>query len=179
MKKLFFILFTLGAVFTFTACGSDDDEPQKVEKNFNGVCKQTVTLQAYKDQPTTTVPVSETLDDMLKNSSGFGSPVTAGTLNLTGNTSIKITGLQEGVTLKSFKLTLNGSERDFGDLTDVKANLYTDDNLEYFKSAFAKMITDQKLTISATFTPSADIVPADNVKLEISYDGRFTYWVTQ
>lgn len=27
MKKLFFILFTLGAVFTFTACGSDDDEP--------------------------------------------------------------------------------------------------------------------------------------------------------
>ncbi|MDH6307662.1 hypothetical protein M2451_000111 [Dysgonomonas sp. PFB1-18] len=25
MKKLFFILFTLGTVFTFTACGSDDD----------------------------------------------------------------------------------------------------------------------------------------------------------
>lgn len=180
MKKVFLTLIFLSTFFSFTGCGSDD--PEKVEKFFNGICKQAVAIQAYANSTTTTEEKTSTLEEMLKDTPGYSSPISSGTFVVTGeNTTIKVEGLDsmaEEVTLKGFILNINGLERNFGDITKSNAKLYTDQHLEYFKSVFNKMIRDGKLVTKITFTPTKDIDPADKVKLQISFDGKFSYWVT-
>jgi len=179
MKKTLSVVFILSALFAFTGCGSDD--PEKVEKFFNGICKQTINIQAYANQSTTIEPVTSTLESMLEDSPGYGSPISTGNFVVTGNTTITIEGLDDMAddpVLKGFKLNINGLERSFGDITKKNATLYTDDHLEYFKNVFNKMVKDKKLITKVTFTPSVNIDPADKVKLVISFDGKFSYWVT-
>ncbi len=72
MKKLFFILFTLGAVFTFTACGSDDDEPidytlqdnTPLVGSYKGTCKVEVTdiVRPAKEYAESSVKLDRTSD---------------------------------------------------------------------------------------------------------------------
>jgi hypothetical protein len=179
MKKLTFKLFAISLLFAFSACGSSDDE--KEEKVFLGDCKQTVEVKGFKGQLSSTDPaITATLDDMLKNTSGYGSPVTAGEFLLT-TTSIKITGLKEGVTLNGFKISINGIEESFGNISPVQGttgfDLYSGSHLDYFKNAFNRMVSSRKLETKITFTPSVDILSEDNVKLEIVFSGRFSYWV--
>lgn len=180
MKKIFLTIVFLSALFSFTGCGSDD--PEKIEKFFNGVCKQTVAIQAYANSTTSTEEKVSTLEEMLKDTPGYGSPIASGSFVVTGeNTTIKVEGLEdmaEDVTLKGFTLNINGLERNFGDITKSNAKLYTDIHLEYFKNVFNKMIRDGKLATKITFTPTKNIDPADKVKLQISFDGKFSYWVT-
>ncbi len=175
MKKLIFSLFTISLLFVFPACGSDDE---KEEKFFTGDCKQTILLKSGAAGATITIPATSTLDDMLKNSSGYGSPISSGELLIAGsNTSVTITGLPEGTALKDFKLNINGIEQNFGEVSNEKANLnlYTTAYSDYFKRAFNQMVANKKLDVKVTFAPT---VETDNsVKLEIVFSGRFSYWV--
>lgn len=175
MKKLIFSLFTISLLFAFSACGSDDEKEQKF---FTGDCKQTVLLKSGAAGATITIPATSTLEDMLKNSSGYGSPISSGELVIAGsNTSVNITGLPEGVALKEFKLNINGIEQNFGEISNEKANLnlYTTAYSDYFKRTFNQMVANKKLDIKVTFAPT---VETDNsVKLEIVFSGRFSYWV--
>lgn len=180
MRKVFLTTFILSILLSFTGCGSDD--PEKVEKSFNGICKQAVAIQAYANSTTTTEEKVSTLEEMLKDTPGYGSPIASGSFIVAGGvTYIQIEGLDdmaEDVTLKGFTLSINGMERNFGDITKNNAKLFTDNNLEYFRNVFNKMIRDGKLVTKITFTPTGNIDPADKVKLQISFDGKFSYWVT-
>lgn len=180
MKRVTLTTLILCALFSFTGCGSDD--PEKVEKFFNGICKQTIALQAYANSTTSTDAKVSTLDEMLKDTPGYGSPISSGNFVMTSqNTVIKIEGLEEmaeDVILKNFTLDINGQKRDFGDISKNNAKLYTDQHLEYFKNIFNLMVRDGKLTSKVTFTPTKNIDPADKVKLLISFDGKFSYWIT-
>lgn len=177
MKKLFFSLFVLSILFAFTACGSDDDDQE--QKFFTGDCKQTVLLEwSQANSTTTTATVKSTLDDMLKNSPGYGSPVSSGELLIAGsNTDVKIAGLPEGTALKDFKININGIEQNFGEISNEKSNLnlWTDKNADFFKRAFNKMVSEKKLETKVTFT--ATTVGVEGVRLEIVFNGRFSYWV--
>lgn len=179
MKKTSLSIAILSALLVFTGCGSDD--PEKVEKFFNGICKQTIAIQAYANQNTTIEPKVSTLEQMLEDTPGYGSPISSGSFVVTGNTTIEIEGLDdlaEEVTLKDFKLEINGLEKKFGDITKKNARLYTDQHLDYFKNVFNKMIQEKKLSTKVSFSPTANINPTDNIKLQISFDGKFSYWVT-
>lgn len=176
MKKLIFSLFTISLLFAFSACGSDDE---KEKKSFLGDCKQTILLKSGAAGATITIPATSTLDDMLKNSSGYGSPVSEGELLLgsDGQTSINIVGLPEGTALKDFKLNINGIEQNFGELSNEKANLnlFTTAYADYFKRTFNQMVANRKLDVKVTFAPTVET--DNNVKLEIVFSGKFSYWV--
>lgn len=175
MKKLIFSLFTISLLFTFAACGSDDE---KEEKFFTGDCEQTILLKSGAAGSTIIISATSTLDDMLEDSSGYGTPISSGELLIAGsNTSVTITGLPEGTVLKNFKLNINGIEQSFGEISVAKANLnlYTSTYFDYFQKAFNQMVADKKLDVEVTFAPT---VETDNsVKLEIVFSGRFSYWV--
>ncbi|MFV0539304.1 MAG: hypothetical protein ACK5M3_18335 [Dysgonomonas sp.] len=176
MKKLLFNLLAISMLFAFSACGSDDEKEQKF---FTGDCKQTVLLKSGAAGTTVTIPATSTLEDMLKNVSGYGSPISSGELLLGSgsNTTIDIVGLPVGTALKDFKLNINGIEQNFGEISNEKANLnlYTTTYADYFKRVFNQMVANKKLDIKVTFAPT---VETDNdVKLEIVFSGRFSYWV--
>lgn len=179
MKKLFFALFAIGAILAFSACSSDDDE--KEQKFFTGDCKQTISLKAGPANASITLgAVESTLENMLKDSQGYGSPISTGELEVTGsNTSVRVVGLPEGVSLKDFKIKINDSniEQNFGEISIEKANLnlYTSAYTNFFSSVFNKMVSDKKLKTVVSFVPSHDIT--EDVKLEITFSGRFSYWV--
>lgn len=177
MKKLFFALFAIGAILAFSACSSDDDE--KEQKFFTGDCKQSISLESGPaNAPITSVLVSSSLADMLKDSPNFGSPIATGEFLVAGsNTQIKVTGLPEGVALKDFKININGIEQGFGEVSNEKANLnlYTSAYEDFFKRAFNQMVKNGKLETKASFTPTEKTT--DDVKLEITFSGRFSYWV--
>lgn len=172
MRKLFFVVLTITTMFTFSACGSDDEKEQVF---FNGDCKQTISLESGVGGNTViTSPVKSELDDMLKNSSGFGSPVATGEFHVNGsNTMVKITGLPNGVILKNFSLNINGLKHDFGDRPVDNTNLYTG-NADYFQKVFDQMIKNKYLETIVTFTPTEKV--SANVKLEMVFSGRFSYW---
>lgn len=156
----------------FSSCSKDDN---KTEKTFDGVCKHSLLLEGPKDATLTTPESVAELNTMLSDYT-FVAPITSGILNLSEVTSVKITGLKNGVTLKNFSLIINDSKKDFGDIVTDKAVLYNSNTVDYFKDAFSKMVAQKKLRVKATFTPSESIVAADNVKVEIVFNGRFTYW---
>lgn len=176
MKKLFFILFTITAMFAFTACGSDDE---KEEMSFNTVCKQSVQFKGIKNQSTTSEEISAALEDLLKASAtGYdGTRISSGTLNITGNTSAAITGLKEGIVLNNLKVKINGVEKSFGNISVASnnLNLYNDQNIDFFKDAFTRMIKNHNLTVQVTFTPSEDILASDNVKLNIDFYYKISF----
>jgi len=172
MKKIFHILFVLVVVFTFSSCGSDDE---KERKYFNGDCKQTVSLESGPaNSSITTKDTSPSLDEMLQNATGYGYPVIGGELHVNGeNTAVKVVGLPDGVILKNFSLKINGSKKEYGDIDVTRTNLYTG-NSSYFEQVFASMIKNKKLITEVTFTPTEKI--SADVKLEIVFSGRFSYW---
>jgi hypothetical protein len=174
MKKLIFNLFAISLLFTFSACGSDDE---KEEKFFTGDCKQTILLKSGAAGATITIPATSTLDDMLKNSTGYGSPISSGELVLAGsNTSVNVNGLPTGVALKDLKLNINGIEQSFGEISNEKANfnLYTSAYSDYFNKAFNQMVANKKLDVKVTFAPTVET--SNDVKLEIVFSGKFSYW---
>ena len=177
MKKLFFVLLTITTMFAFTACGSDDE---KEEVAFTTVCKQSVQFKGLKNQSTSSEEVSAALEDLLKASAtGYdGTRISTGKLSITGSTSVIITGLKEGVVLNNLKVKINGVEKAFGNISVAgnNLNLYNDDNMKFFADAFTRMMNTHNLTVQVTFTPSEDVLPLDNVKLNINFDGRYTYW---
>ena len=130
MKGIYKTLILLATVVVFVSCGSDSDSKTLI--SFNGECKQTIVLEGAKDATITTAEVSDKLDDMLKNFSGYGTPISSGTLNPTETTSIKVTGLKDGIILKNFSLIINGHTRNFGEITASNSNLYTMQSLDYF-----------------------------------------------
>ncbi|MDR0825619.1 MAG: hypothetical protein LBN74_11030 [Prevotella sp.] len=173
MKKLFFTLLTITTIFAFTACGSDDKE----QFFFDGNCKQTISLESGPaGGPYTTPTTKASLNDLLKNATNYGSPISTGVLNITGgSTAVKVTGLTDGVTLANFTLKINGLENNFGDVTSVKSNLYAGTvNGQYFQKVFDKMVKTGTLETAVSFTPNVKI--SDDVKLEIVFDGTFSYW---
>lgn len=178
MKKLFFALFAVGAILAFSACGSDDEKEQKF---FTGDCKQTVSLKAGPANASITLgAVESTLENMLKDSPGYGSPISTGELEVTGsNTSVRVVGLPDDVTLKNFTIKVNDSniEQNFGEISAENANLnlYTNAYTSFFSNVFNKMVSDKKLKTVVSFVPSRDIT--EDVTLEIIFSGRFSYWV--
>lgn len=176
MKKLLFTLFATSLLFAFTGCGSDDDKEQKF---FKGDCKQTISLKSGSEgSQITTKPTYATLDDMLKGATGFGSPISTGELLITGeNTAAMVKGLPEGVTLKGFKVDINGLVYEFGDISNEAQNLNLykgTKNAEFFSKAFDKIVSAKSMTTKVTFTPTQEI--SEDVTLEIVFTGTFSYW---
>lgn len=170
ISKIFGLILTLAVAFS--SCGDDD----KTEKSFDGICKHNLVFgNIDKDNTTTTPESTSDLNTMLSDYT-FIAPITSGVLNLSEVTSVKITGLKNGVTLKNFSLTINDSKKDFGDIDTDKTMLYNSSTVDYFKDTFNKMVAQKKIRVKATFTPSENIVATDNVKVEIVFNGRFTYW---
>lgn len=169
ISKIFGLMLTIAVAFS--SCGDDD----KTEKTFDGVCKHSLLLEGSKDYILTTPESTAELNTMLSEYT-FVAPITSGVLNLTEVTSVKITGLKNGVTLKDFSLTINDSKKDFGDIVADNAVLYNSSTVDYFKDTFNKMVSQKKIRVKATFTPSEKIEATDNVKVEIVFNGRFTYW---
>lgn len=175
MKKLLFTLFSISILFAFSACGSDDE---KEEKFFTGDCNLTTALVSGAPESTVTIPNQSTLDNLLKDSPGYGSPVSSGELLVNGkNTSVKITGLPVGTALKDFTIDVNGLTKNFGELSNEKVNLdlYTSANSKFFQDAFDRMVSNKNLDMKVTFTPT--VQTTSEVKLEIIFSGRFSYWV--
>ncbi|MFT4222068.1 hypothetical protein [Dysgonomonas sp.] len=175
MKKLIFSLFTISLLFVFPACGSDDE---KEEKYFNGDCVQTISLESGPaNGPYSTPKASSTLDDMLKDVAGYGSPISSGKLHTTGeNTEVKIFGLPAGTALKDLKITINGITESFGEVSNENANLnlYTGHDA-FFSRAFDQMVANKKLETVISFTPTVQVT--SEVSLKIVFSGRFSYWV--
>lgn len=176
MTKKILALFTL-SVFFLSSCGSDDEREARF---FTGDCKQSISLEWKQANSTvTTAPDTIYLDDMLKNYPGFGTPIFDGELLLgDSNTSARIIGLPIEASLKDFRISINGKEMRFGEISHKNANLnlYTsDNNKNFFEPAFRRMIADKRLITKTTFTPTVDGV--EDVKLEIVFSGKFSYWV--
>lgn len=176
MRKLLFTLFATSLLFAFSACSDDDNKEQFF---FNGDCKQTISLESGPaGSVITTTPLSTTLDDMLKDSEGFGAPVSTGEMLVAGsNTSVLIKNLPAGVVLKDLKININGIERSFGDISNEKANLNLymgAESAAFFSKAFDKVVSNKAMTTKVTFTPSEKT--AGDVTLEIVFSGRFSYW---
>lgn len=161
-------------VLLFTSCGSSDDN--RTQYFFNGECKQKIVLDGAKDATITTAPTSDSLDDMLRTSQGYGTPISSGVLNPTETTSVKVIGLKEGVVLKNFFLIINGQERFFGNITTENSNLYTMESLQFFNQAFNKMVSDRVLQTKVVFSPSERIQESDSVYVDIVFNGKFSYW---
>ncbi|MDR1091389.1 MAG: hypothetical protein LBL79_09960, partial [Prevotella sp.] len=154
-----------------------DDE--KEEKFFNGDCIQTISLESGPaNGPYSTPKALSTLDDMLKNVAGYGSPISSGSLHTTGeNTEVKIYGLPVGTALKDLKITINnGIAENFGEVSNEKGNLnlYTGHDT-FFKKAFDQMVSNKKLETVISFTPTIQVT--NEVSLKIVFSGRFSYWV--
>mgnify|MGYP001249934366 CR=1 FL=1 len=178
MKKLLFSLFSLSILFVVSACSSDDDP--KVQKFFNGDCKQVVSLESGPAGSPITNKKESNLDDMLSDINGYGWPIVSGELIVAGsNTSAKVVGLPEGVVLKNVIININGIKHEFGDISNENANLnlYTDANDKFFKDAFATLVPKKKMVTEVTFTPSERI--REDVSLEIIFSGKYSYWVKQ
>lgn len=173
VKTSILSVITLFALL-LSSCGSSDDN--KTQYFFNGECKQKIELEGAKDATITTAETSDSLDDMLKDSKGYGGPVTSGVLNPTETTSVKVLGLKEGVVLNNFFLIINGQERFFGNITTDNSNLYTMESLTYFNQAFNKMVSDRVLRTKVVFSPSERIQESDNIRVEIVFNGKFSYW---
>lgn len=174
LKTSILSVITLFALL-FSSCGGSDGDSQ-TQYFFNGECKQKIVLEGAKDATITTAETSDSLDDMLKDSKGYGAPVTGGVLNPTETTSVKVLGLKEGVILKNFFLIINGQERYFNNITAENSNLYTMESLSYFNQAFNKMVSDRQLRTKVVFSPSERIQESDNVRVEIIFNGKFSYW---
>ena len=171
MTRVFGLLLILGVIFT--SCGSDDDNRR--EYQFEGTCKETISLKGFESQDTSTDKNHKvSLNDLLKKYD-YVPPVIKGELYLTDGTSIRITGLENGVILKNFVLSINDLKYNFGDINADKSNLYTNVTLEYFRNSFNRMIGNKKLRVYATFTPNEKIDVENNVNLEIVFKGMFTY----
>lgn len=175
MKNFFLSLLVISVFSVLPSCGNDDEKELKF---FTGDCRQLVSLESGPaNSPITTAAVISTLDGMLTDSPGYGSPVSSGELQVTGsNTVVKVTGLPPGTALKDFKVNINGIEQEFGEISNERANLnlYTDTYLDFFKQAFGKMVSDRRLETRVSFTPT--VKATDSVKLEIVFSGRFSYW---
>ncbi|PXV60927.1 hypothetical protein CLV62_12814 [Dysgonomonas alginatilytica] len=175
ISKIFGLMLTIAVAFS--SCGGDDDNGDgKSEYTLkDAICKYSHDLGiASAGAQTITLQTTTNLDDMLKGYD-YVAPITGGTMNLTKVTSIEIVGLKEGVVLQKFSLTINGVTKEFGDITTAKIELYNDVNLEYFKNVFNTMVSQKKLIVSATFTPSSKITDADALKVNFAFNGNFTY----
>lgn len=177
MRKLVFILFVITTAFALTSCGSDEEKEQIF---FEGDCKQTVEIKGFSGQVSKTNPaIISTLSDMLKDNPNYGSPISTGEFYPNG-TSVKIVGLKQGVTLAGFVLNINGKSQNFGDIKlpngATEYDLYTGAYMDFFKSTFNLMMNKKQLETVVEFTPSVDVTAAENVKLEIVYRGKFSYW---
>lgn len=175
MKKLLFTLFATSLLFAFTGCGNDDEYE---DKTFIGDCLEIISLESGPAENTniTQLKVSK-LEDKLKGSTGFGAPI-KNTAELYSKESFaEIKGLPDGTILKEFKLTINGKTESFGEISTEKNNLvlYTSSHDEYFKNVFNQMVRDGALKVQVSFIPTVQVTK--DVKLEISFRGRFTYSV--
>lgn len=171
LYSLIILLFSI----VFISCSDDDDNKSKYE--FNGVCKHAVNLKGYADQSNITLTSNITLDEMLE-AYDYKSPITAGLLYKTdSNTFFKITNLEEGRIIKNLILTINGITHTFkDDITSSNANLYTNDTSNYFERVFNSMISQRKLNVKVSFSLRTDLTPEENVNLDMSFSGRYTYW---
>jgi len=155
---------------TFMSCGSDDDN--KKEYSINTECKLAMNIKGYASHTVTEQKVEKSLKEMLN----IEQRISKGELYISESTSLKITGLQDGMILTDFKLTMNGSTRTFGDITLSNSNLYTNASYSYMQEVFNKMIKQNKLVVSMSYGLSTDILENDNVNLEIVFNGKYYYW---
>lgn len=176
MKKqaIFFSLILFVSLF-FAACGGDGDNKNKYD--LNGVCKHSVNLKGYADQSNITLTSTIGIDQMLI-AYEYEPPITAGVFYKTdSNTGFKITNLAEGIVLSNVVLNINGNTHRFqGNITHSNANLYTNETSAFFEKVFNSMVSQRKLNINITFNLNQDIVPEQNINLDLSFSGRFTYW---
>ena len=182
MKKLLFTLFSASLLFAFSACSSDNDN--KVEKKLSDApVEQIIDLVGNKDYTVATPLKSETLNNLRKGAKANDGSIYDGVAKIKeGNlqlskTTVRIAGLPETTTLKDFKISINGLEYSFGNITASNTDLNIGKNTDFLNKAFEKIMASKKMETKVTFTPSE--TTTKDVKLEIILVGQFSYWEKQ
>jgi len=179
ISSKFFVLAFIASFFV-SCGGSNDPTPTPVQKTIlktwtipiQGLTSPLVTL------PETTINLSDIPGVDVNN---FISGVFQ---NL--NNSIEVSGLKDGVVLNNFTLQVNSITpvNNFGTVTtnpgtnDFQANApqATPSVSKFAESLFnAYTGKSRKATLKVTFTPNADILPSDNVKLIITVNGTYNW----
>ncbi|MDD4516527.1 hypothetical protein [Massilibacteroides sp.] len=159
---------------TLVSCGGDDDKEELSLKN--AISEYTYDLGIANAGGVVTTPeATVTLNELLSQYQ-FNPPIKSGTLNLTSGTSIRVTAFKEDIVLKNFILTVNGISQKLGDLSVEDTELYNQNNQQFVINFFNKMISQQRLTMSATFTPSRKITDEDGLKINFVLKGDYTYY---
>lgn len=177
MKKLILTLFAISTIFTFSSCG--DDEPKKIETFFTGTARHVKELNAFKGNSTTIPTDVVTLEKLLEgNTTGYGAPIVSCVFS-TPDCRVNIVGLKAGVTLNDFKLKMGNIEKEIKGVVgvaDKSVSLITNETNSFFIQIFDKIAKEKKIDkIEITFTPSENLNLEDNVRLEISLEGKFSY----
>jgi hypothetical protein len=162
-KKILLVAFV--AIFSF-ACGKDDPTP--TAHNETKTHTWTVPIQGYANQA-----ISSTLTIALKDVLGEtdANNFTSGTFQrLTGN-AIAVTSSK---TLPLTNVTLKVDNNTYT-ITDFN-NTAGEEALNFLSKIFSAYTSKSKTaTVTVSFTPSANIDPADNAKLTLSIVGQYKW----
>lgn len=171
--KGFSKLFLLFCIITLTSCGKDDDRQEFTLKD--AVFEYTYDLGVANKGGQITTPESSITLDALLVEYPYNGTIKSGKLNLTSETSIIVSAKNSNLELKNFTLTVNKMNLNLGNLTVDNTELYNSDNLDYVKKFFNRMVSEKKLTISSTFTPSRKITDEDELTIKFVIKADYIY----
>jgi len=177
MKNLVFISLFFAAV-ALTSCGSNDPTPTPVQKIISK--SWTIPIKGVGGSAITT-PVTINLSDV---SGVDASNFINGEFQNSGS-NIQISGLKTGTVLSNFTMQVNTNAAvNFGLVTttpgtnDFGAGVMQSGNREttFLSSLFTAYTGKTKTAaLKITFTPSVDIVAADNVNLVLTINGKYNW----
>jgi hypothetical protein len=159
-----FLLLAIMAVFSFS-CGGDDD-PVATEVNKTVAHTWAIPIRGIAKQTTTTDPITIALKDVLGETDAKN--FISGTFQIVPGNSIELTKTAplESITLKAGADTYT--------ITDF-ANVASPEVIAFLNKIFNGYISkNRSITVTATFTPTADIL-GDDVKLNISIKALYKW----
>ncbi|MDR0864411.1 MAG: hypothetical protein LBO74_05700 [Candidatus Symbiothrix sp.] len=175
-----FLALAFIAVFSFS-CGSDDPTPTAHSDQKSKTW--TLPLKGYANDKATlelTFALKDVLGDV--DAKNF----TSGTVQNSG-TYIEVTGLKNkaNVVLNDFTLQVgNSTPVNFGKCTatptgaDFGSDVQQSDDkvVNFLKPIFTAYTSKgQTATLAVSFTPTGDITPTDNVKLNVVINGKYNW----
>lgn len=182
IKVLLSVLLMSTALFTFTSCGDDDDDPirETVEKSHT----YSIPVQGIANQPQANVKTELLLKDAV------GESVADNLVSSEfqrSKSSLKIKGLKdiegENVELRNFKIKVGSKEVDLGTCTAKSSEFESD--IEYSSDKYTDVIKPifdelvakgKKSNVYISFTPSHTMTTKDSpVYLELTIGGSYLY----
>jgi len=182
MKKFVFISsFLVAMLFAAVSCGGNDPTPTPVQKQILKTWK--IPIQGFGGQGATLKDIAINLSDIseidVKN-------FVSGEFQNTGGY-IEISGLNkmDTVTLNNFTMQVNSAAAvNFGKVTatpgpnDFGSDVQQSGNKEisFLNTLFTSYTGKSKTaSLTITFTPGKNIMPADNVNLIIAINGKYNW----